>query len=115
MRTHMPIAFEPTTLEHLLAIEKIRLLVLSYSYCIDGGRGDLVELFTEDAVWDSSDDGRPRIVGREEIAAFFGDEATRALRRQRHGGNRLNHVVLSPLITEMSEDEARGICTYAGQ
>ena len=109
----MPTAFRPTTLEHLLAIEEIRLLVLSYSYFVDGGDGDIVSLFTEDGVWDSSDNGHPKLTGWSELSRLFGDREGRELRRQ--SGNRLNHVVLSPLITDLDEHEGHGVCTYAGQ
>jgi hypothetical protein len=110
----MPIAFRPTTVEHLLAIEEIRLLVLSYSYCVDGGGGDIVGLFTEDGIWDSSDNGHPKLVGREALRGFFGSAEAREIRRQ-SGRSKLNHVVLSPLITDMGDGEAHGVCTYAGQ
>jgi len=112
------IAFRPTTVDHLLALEEIRLLVLSYSYCVDGGEGDLVGLFTEDGVWDSSDNGHPKLVGREELTRFFGDSATRQRRRQEQdeaGRSRLHHMVLSPLVTDLTDDEAHGISTYTGQ
>ncbi|GAA2848730.1 hypothetical protein GCM10010472_02060 [Pseudonocardia halophobica] len=106
----MPPAFRPTTVEHLLAVEEIRLLVLSYSYRVDGGEGNIADLFTDDGVWDSSDNDHPVLRGRAELESFFGDAESRRAR-----GNRITHLVLSPLILELDDDEARAVCSYTGQ
>src|SRR5262249_35092531 len=106
--------FRPTTVDHLLAIEEIRLLVQRYAYCIDAGEGDVVGLFTDDGIFDSSDNGHIKLEGRARLLEFFGDRATRASRREA-SGNQLHHIVATPLITELGGDEAHGICTYSGQ
>jgi len=110
----MTSAFRPTTVDHLLAIEEIRLLVQRYAYYSDGGSGDLVDLFTDDGVFDSSDNDHVKLVGREELLGLFGDTSTRE-RRKQSTRNQLHHIVATPLITDLSDDEAHGICTYAGQ
>ncbi|MET0293459.1 MAG: nuclear transport factor 2 family protein [Phenylobacterium sp.] len=123
----MPKAFRPTTLEHFLAYEEIRQLVLRYAYCVDGGRGILDnavgDLFTEDGVWDSSDNGHGRYQG-ENLRKFFsgGDAAARAnplptwyKNGPNSGSTFLCHTVNAPLILEFTGDEARGVVTYNGQ
>src|SRR5262249_42476432 len=110
----MTSAFRPTTLEHLIAIEEIGLLVQSYAYLVDGGPGDLVALFSDDGLFDSSDNGHVKVEGRAELLRFFGDREARQDRR-RSTRNQLHHIVATPLITDLDGDEARGICTYAGQ
>src|SRR5262249_24359204 len=100
--------FRPTTIAHLLAIEEIRQLVLRYSYCVDTRRSEeIFDLFTEDGVWDSSDNGHGRPEGREAIRRFFGGGKSVV--------NMAHHLLLSPLITELSDDEAHGVCSYTGQ
>lgn len=101
-------AFRPTTVDHLLALEEIRLLTLRYSYCVDTRRSeDLISLFTEDAVWDSTDNGHGRIEGREAFRRFFrGPDGLITM---------IHHMIGSPLVTELGDDEASGIITYTGQ
>jgi len=117
-------AFRPTTLEHLIAMEEIRQLVLRYSFCVDGGRGvvdaAIYELFTEDGVWDSSDNGHGRYVGRQALSNFFSGGGGKVRPTWYNGGRKdkqrlLVHSVNNPLITEFDGDEARGIVTYNGQ
>src|SRR5262249_47211302 len=67
---------------------------------------ELADLFTEDAVWDSSDNGHGRPEGRGEIQRFFS--------RNKEVIDRIHHLVI-PLVTELSAEEARGVCTYSGQ
>src|SRR5262249_39099291 len=91
--------FRPTTNAHKRAIEEIGELVLRYSYCVDTRRSEeIFDLFTEDGVWDSSDNGHGRPEGREAIRRFFGGGKSVV--------NMAHHLVLSPLITELSDDEA---------
>ncbi|MDF3309662.1 nuclear transport factor 2 family protein [Rhodococcus sp. T2V] len=106
----MTLTFRPTTLEHLLAMEEIRLLVVAYGNRVDGGKGDIADLFTDDGVWDSSDNGYPRLEGRDMIAEFFGDYTTR---RQR--GHRLSHLPANPLITYLDADTAHSVSGFIGQ
>src|SRR5262245_58228123 len=104
----MTSAFRPTTLDHLLAIEELRQLTLSYSHAVDSGGGKpRIALFTEDGVWDSSDNGHGRMEGRAALRKFFSGSSGVI--------NMIHHLVLSPLISDLREHEAHGICTYSGQ
>jgi SnoaL-like domain len=90
-------------IERLLAERACERLIVEYSHRLDLGQASrVVELFTDDAVWETT--GRIRAVGREEIAA--GLSGGRIVPSGRTG----HHICTNIAIDVHSADEATGLC-----
>lgn len=80
------------------ACEKI---ITRYTHLADFGPGaEMVELFTDDAVWES---GEGRYEGRDELLAFFGRD---------RGHTKSRHVSSNIAVTITGDDEAEAFSYF---
>jgi hypothetical protein len=73
--------------------------VTAYTHCADGfdERAGIVELFTEDGVWESDE---ARLEGRDQLLRFFGDVEAAAGRKSRHVSSNIAVTVTGPDVAE---------------
>lgn len=87
---------------------EIQELTARYAFYVDNRRvDDMVELWTDDGVFDASATGLSRIDGRAAIRRFFEETGPNAQARC--------HLMTNLIIDQLDGDEAKGTCYFSSE